>query len=299
MVHCADKVSTRHSLAMRKNNSLVAVIMMIAAMFLLPAGDTAGKLLTSVHAAAPAYVAWSRFFIGLLFVLVLLKPANLRLRLFGNWRIWLRSFLVIASINSILTALKTEPIANVFAAFFIGPILSYFISGLLLKESITTLRSALLGTGFIGVLLVVKPNAGISSGMFFAILAGLLYGSFLVANRWLAPLASGKMMLFSQLVIGTLVMTPFGIMNIPTLDWETSWLTLASASCSAAGNLFLILAYQKMEASRLAPLVYTQLISATLFGIVIFGSYPDMLSLIGLALLLSSGISSLLIQPKA
>jgi len=283
---------------MHKTNSLSAIIMMIAAMFLVPAGDTAGKLLTSTHAAAPAYVAWSRFFIGTLVIFVILKPANLQLRLFADWRIWLRSFFIIAAINSILTALKTEPIANVFAAFFIGPILSYFISGLFLKETITTLRSVLLGVGFMGVLLVVKPTSEMSSGMIFAILAGLFYGSFLVANRWLAPLASGKMMLFSQLFIGALVMTPFGITHIPTLTWEISSLTLASALGSAAGNLFLILAYQKMEASRLAPLVYLQLVAATLFGIMIFGAYPDMLSLIGLALLLSSGISSLFIQQK-
>lgn len=147
--------------------------------------------------------------------------------------------------------------------------------------------------------MVVKPTLSLSSGMIFAILAGCFYGAFLVASRWLATLASGKMMLLTQLSIGTLLLAPFGLASIPAFSAPMLGYTMVSALGSALGNLFLILAYQKMQASKLAPLVYFQLVAATIFGIWLFDTIPDMWSLIGLAVLLLSGLGSLLLpKPK-
>lgn len=99
-------------------------------------------------------------------------------------------------------------------------------------------------------------------------------------------------MLFSQLFIGTLILAPFGVGDIPEITGAVASFTLMSALGSAIGNLFLILAYQKMQASRLAPLVYVQLVAATMFGIILFGTYPDTLALIGITVLLISGLAS-------
>ena len=46
-----------------------AVLIMFLAMSLIPAGDTAGKLLTSSGLATPAFVAWSRFMVGVILVI--------------------------------------------------------------------------------------------------------------------------------------------------------------------------------------------------------------------------------------
>ena len=43
----------------------------------------------------------------------------------------------------------------------------------------------------------------------------------------------------------------------------------------------------------IAPLVYTQLIAATMLGYLVFGDWPDALSLTGLAVILASGLLSL------
>ena len=97
-------------------------------------GDTAGKLLTGAG-VQPLFVAWSRFALAalLLFWVLGLGPAGLERLL--DWRLILRAALIVGAIASILTALRTEPIANVFGAFFIGPIVAYVLSALLLGES--------------------------------------------------------------------------------------------------------------------------------------------------------------------
>lgn len=271
---------------------LRAALIMSVAMSLIPIGDAAGKLLVTEHGFYPFFLAWSRFALGTLMVLALIPRRQIDLRLFLDWRIWLRGLLITGGISSILTALQTEPLPTVYGAFFVGPILSFFLSAWLLKEPITKAQTALLLIGFGGVLLVVKPTAGISAGLGFALLAGACYGCFLTANRWLANAAPPRAMLLSHMVIGTVVLAIPGLTHIPSFTFEISILTVLSAFASMAGNLLLVIAYRMAPASKLAPLVYFQLIVATLLGWAIFNDFPDSIALLGLAVLVVSGIGS-------
>lgn len=272
---------------------------MILAMVLVPMGDTAGKLLTANLGVRPGFVGFSRFFLGLIILLPFLGRPEPRLLL--NWRVWLRGGLLCGGIFFILTALKTEPIANVFAAFFVGPILSYFLSAALLKEHTTRRQTLLLLLGFCGVLLVVKPGTQMGIGMGFALLAGLFYGSFLVASRWLKDLTRPRMLLMSQLIVGSVLLAPVGLSQIPAPSLDIAFLVVISAVFSGVGNLSLLLAYRRMAATQLAPLVYLQLITATVMGILVFDTWPDALTFAGLSLLLVSGFLSFLKNepPKA
>lgn len=275
--------------------TLRALPLMLVAMALIPLGDTAGKLLTDGLGVAPVFVAWSRFSLGA----ALIAPFVLRLvepRLFADWRIWLRGLMLVGGITSILTALSTEPIANVFAAFFVGPILSWLLSVWFLREAFSSLRLGLICLGFVGVVLVVKPGFGMTPGMGFAVLAGLFYGTYLMMSRWLANAARPRAMLFSQLAIGALVLAVPGLASMPPLTPQIAGLTLVSAAGSMLGNLLLIMAYRRAEASRMAPFVYTQLIWATLFGALVFGAFPDGLALAGIVLVLTSGLASLAVR---
>ena len=272
-----------------------ALLPMLMAMALIPIGDTAGKLLTDSHDASPFFVAWSRFAIGAILVAPL-ALRHLNRTLLSDWRIWLRAMILVAGITSILTALRTEPIADVFGAFFIGPILSWALSVWLLREPFSILRLLLMCVGFVGVILVVKPGFGMTPGMGFAVLAGLFYGLYLVMNRAMAAVASPRALLMSQLLIGALVLAIPGLLSLPAITITVSGLTVISAAGSAVGNFLLIAAYTKAEASRMAPFVYTQLLWATMLGQLIFGATPDALALVGLMLLVASGAASILVR---
>ncbi len=275
---------------------LRALPLMLLAMSLIPAGDTAGKLLGEAG-VAPAFTAWSRFALGaamiLPFVLHLTRPA-----IFADWRVWLRGLLLAGGIVSILTALRTEPIANVFGAFFLGPILAYVLSAWLLNEGFSRARMVLLGIGFLGVLLVVRPGFGMTPGLGFAVMAGVFYGGFLTASRWLSDIAHPGALLLSQLVVGALVLAPFGLTAWPELEPRILALTLGSTLGSMLGNLCLILALRMAPASGLAPFVYTQLIAATVLGWAVFDALPDALTLTGLAVLVVSGLATLALRAR-
>ena len=267
-----------------------AVLIMLVAMSLIPAGDSAGKVLTSQFGVAPVFVAWSRFALGTLFLLPFLPPATLAL--FRNWRIWLRAAMLCGGITCIQTAMRTEEVGNVFAAFFVGPLLSYVLAALFLREPISTLRSVLIVLGFAGVLMVVRPGFGIMPGLVWALAAGTFYGVFMTMSRWLSHLAPPLALSFSQLIISAGLLLPFGLTNLPAMSFSVGALTITSAVCSMMGNLMMLYAYRLAPATRIAPMVYFQLMSAVALGWLIFGVLPDLITCAGLALILGAGIAS-------
>lgn len=275
--------------------TLIAIILI--GMSLIPLGDAAGKLITQ-QGISPNFVTWTRTLIGALCLLPFSGLKISEFALFFNWRIILRALLFVCSINAIMIAVKTEPLANVFGAFFIGPIISYFLAAALLKEKITKLRSTLLFIGFLGSLMVIKPGFGMSTGITFAVLAGFFYGCMLVTNRWLAGSFRPRFILISTLIIATLIQTPFSLDSIPEINIDIASLVLLSALASAIGNLLIIEANRRLPASVVAPFIYTQLIAATLLGYIIFNNLPDIISLFGLLILLLSGFASFFLANK-
>lgn len=275
-----------------------AIVLMCIGMSLIPLGDTAGKLLTSQFGVASAFVAWSRFALGLLLLSIILGRLP-SLALLGNWRIWLRGSLIAFGILSILTALKSEPIANVFGAFFIGPIVSFVLSVVLLRERFEPARAASVALGFVGVLLIVRPGFGWSPGLGFAVLAGCFYGAFLTASRWLSGVAGPRELLLSQLAVGSIILAPIGLNAIPKMTPEIGGLVTASALASGVGNLLLVMAYRRAQAVVLAPLVYTQLLAATALGWFVFADFPDGWTWAGLAVLVISGVGAALIGRRS
>ena len=248
---------------------------------------------------APGLVAWTRFLIAAVVLLPFSGLSLAELPKLLEWRVFLRALLVASGIFCILTALKTEPIANVFGAFFIGPVVSYVLAILFLGERPSFARGVLLGVGFLGVMLVVKPGFGASSGMVYALAAGVFYGGYLAMTRAVAGEVRPRFLLISQLIIGSVVLTPVGVSaDLPDFGAVLVGLILISALGSAAGNYLLVIANRRAEASLIAPLVYTQLISATVAGVAVFGDWPDAVSFLGLALIAGSGIGSLVVSRR-
>ena len=275
----------------------LGMLVFVAVTFVV-VGDTAGKLLTGMG-VEPIIVGWTRFAIAAVVLLPFSGLKRHELSCLLDWRVIVRAGAIAAGVACILTALKTEPIANVFGAFFVGPVVSYLLAILFLGETPSRTRSLLLALGFAGVMLVVKPGFGGSAGMALALSAGIFYGCYLAMTRTVAPDYRPRLLLFSQLAIGAALLTPLGLgAALPPMTLSVTVLILVSALASALGNYLLVLANKTAEASLIAPLVYTQLISATVFGVLVFGDWPDALSFVGLVVIALSGFASLVVQQR-
>lgn len=268
---------------------LKALLLMLVAMSCIPAGDAASKILTSQMGVAPVFVVWTRFAIGALIVL----PFTWRggLSVWRDWRVWFRSCLIALGISCITRALSTAPLADVFGAFFIGPMVSFVLSVWLLKERAHWVQAAMVLIGFAGVLLIVRPGFNLSAGLGWAAIAGCCYGSFLTASRWLAPQVSMGGLMLTQLLGPVFLTTPFVIGNVPQMDWTVLALVTVSSVFSMLGNLLTLVAYKMQDASKLAPFIYFQLFSAVTLGWFVFGDWPDALTVLGMALIVGAGVS--------
>jgi drug/metabolite transporter (DMT)-like permease len=278
-------------------NPVRVALMVFLAMFLIVGGDAAGKVLTA-QGFTPFFVAWARFAVAALVLAPFCGMARHEWALFADWRLIFRAALIAAGIACILTALRTEPMANVFGGFFIGPIVSYFLSAWLLGERISWIRSALLAVSFAGVLLVVRPGFGMTVGLGFAVLAGCFHGTYLVTTRWLAPLYRPRFLLLSQLLIGSVLLAPLGYGDLPPLTPPAWGLLTISALGSAAGNLLLVLVNRTTPAGVVAPLIYSQLFAAAVIGFAVFGDVPDALRITGITIIIIAGASSILASQR-
>ena len=93
--------------------------MIVTAMFLIVGGDAAGTILTS--AGFPqVFVAWTRFALAAILLAPFCSLRMAELPKFVDWRLILRAAFIMGGIICILTALKTEPMANVFGGFSWG-----------------------------------------------------------------------------------------------------------------------------------------------------------------------------------
>lgn len=263
------------------------------AMTLIVGGDTAGKLLAE-DGVSPLIVAWTRFAMGFVLILPFSNLVRAELPSLLDPIVIARGVLIAGGVGAVLTALSMAPMADVFGAFFVGPLVSFLLAALYLGERVTPWRTTLLGLGFVGVLMVVKPGFGTSAGLLFAVLAGLFHGTYLALTRVAATRYRPRFLLVSQLAVGAIVLAPvLLIAPVPSLTGWVLALLVLSALGSAAGNLLLVLANRRAPASVIAPLVYTQLIAATAYGWIIFGDLPDWLTLAGLIAILVSGLLSL------
>jgi drug/metabolite transporter (DMT)-like permease len=272
-------------------SSFRPIVMVVTAMFLIVGGDAAATVLTGAG-FSQVFVAWTRFALAALLLAPFCAITQAELPHFIDWRLALRAGLIVGGIICILTALKSEPMANVFGGFFVGPIVSYFLSALLLRERISVVRTLLLLVSFVGVLIVVRPGFGMSTGMLFAVLGGVFHGSYLVATRWLAGSFRPRFLLLSQLAIGAAMLLPFAIGPLPDITLGLFILIAISALGSAAGNLLLVLVNRTTPAGVVAPLIYSQLLAAMVYGWAVFGQWPDEQSLVGLVIIMAAGVSS-------
>lgn len=273
-----------------------AIWLMISGAALIPLGDTVAKFAAQTYGIEIAFMAWSRFAIAACLLAPFAMARGIGPRHILMPAVIARGIAISLTVWLILQAAIRVPIASVYGGFFIAPALSFAFAILFLRERPGRIRSALILFGLAGVMLIVRPGLDMQPGMLFALGSGVFYAAFLTANRSMSGRHLPLAMLWGQLVVGAIVLAPMGF-DPGNVRWAAGAYVaiIASALTSMSGNLLLLLAYTHAEASRLAPLVYTQLIAATLYGIAFFGAVPDAWTLAGLALLIASGFAALAI----
>ncbi len=275
-----------------ENQPVKAVLLMVVGMMFIPLGDSFAKLASHQTHYSAVTIAWARFALGA----VLVMPIAL---FFGQLprlavRFWMtqliRAGFLCGCIVLIIKAVSLLPFADAYGAFFIGPAMTTIFAHIILGENVRPIEWFSVFAGFVGVLLIVRPGAAMSFDLFWALGAGCCYAGYLTATRWGRAVGPPLAQLAGQLLAGTVLLLPFSLGGISLSDLQAPEFLLGSGMSSAVGNLLTILALGYARAATLTPLVYAQLIGATLLGMLLFGTIPSALSALGLGIIVVTGV---------
>jgi len=190
-----------------------------------------------------------------------------------------------------VVAFTTLPLAEAYALIFLLPIFVTVFSFVVLKEEIGWRRWLAVFGGLAGVLLVVRPGfREILPGHFAAIGVAICGAATVLVLRVLGPSERrvtliGAVLVAAILVNGILMVPSFAT---PSLDlWP---LLLFGGLVVGLAHLLLVFATRLAPASSVAPTQYSQIIWAAVLGAAFFGEYPDVLAMVGMALVGISGL---------
>lgn len=154
-----------------------------------------------------------------------------------------------------------------------------------------------IGCGFVGVLMILRPGMNGFEATSLLAVGGMLG----FAGRDLATRAAPRDMSNAQLGIFGFAM--LAIAGVIALAWTggarwpepAHWAALGGATCvGVMAYLALTGAMRTGEISVVAPFRYTRLVFAMFLGILVFGERPDLMTLLGSAVVVASGVFTLL-----
>jgi drug/metabolite transporter (DMT)-like permease len=272
-------------------NKAVAIFLLMTTTVLFAAGDTIAKL--AVSTLHPIQMLFVRCVIVVAFTvpyaLWSIGPAvfhtdHPKTQIF-------RGLAVLGSSYLFVSGLSYLPLADASAINFVWPLLMTVLSVFILKEKVGVRRWAATAVGFCGMLLIIRPGTGaFHVAALFPLGAALLWSFAAVVTRSV----SAHDRALTTLVWTSLVMLAGATLLIPFF-WRPmtghEWLLMALiGGISIAGHSTLVFAYERANASFLAPFSYVQLVWATLLGYLVFGSLPDRWIAAGSILIVASGI---------
>ena len=236
-------------------------------------------------------VLWARFFFHTLLVAIFMGvrlPYGFTSRRL-SMQFW-RSVLMLATTVFFFTGISQTPLATASTIMFLSPIFVTLLAIPFLGEKVGPRRWVGILIGFIGALVVVRPDwGGLEKGVLFVLCAALTNASYQIVTRKVRIFDSPVTSLFYTGIVGAVVMTmvvPFYWQSPSLPDWP---LFVFLGIAGSLGHLFLIRAFRLAPASTVVPFSYSALIWATIYGYLLFSNLPDRYTLIGATLIIFSG----------
>lgn len=281
----------RQAIALPKSNLVLAgILLMLLGDFMFALNDAMGKwLVTSFSVGQVLFIRSVGAFI-ILGPMLAKQGVGPLVRVERPELQVLRVVLATADTGLFYAAVAYLPLADVMTFYMAGPIYIAALSHFFLGEKVGWRRWLAIVLGFCGVVIALRPStASLSWPSLFALLGSLSFAVTLILSRKLR--ATNDTTLVTWQTLGALAVG--GALAIA--DWRTpsaiDWsamLLLGVVSCAA--HLMITRALKLAPASMLAPLQYTLLLWAVVFGIVFFNDIPDTQILVGSAVIVFAGL---------
>ena len=276
----------------QKHQPLKGIFLFITAIFLISIVDTICKFFTKdLHAIQ---IVWG-YLIGInvtLWIFFFLKGEKLS-KLVKTKKLVLqiiRPAFLICSISSLFIGLTYLPIAEATAIGFVAPLFITALSVPILKEKVGIHRWSAVMFGFLGVIIIVRPGTEfwhIASIM--PLLGAFFFALFQIFTRLLSTTENTYTTLFYTGIGGlgwSSLMVPFVWSPMLRIHF---FVFFSIGIMGAIAHLCMISAFDRAEASFLAPYNYTKLLWVAVLGYIIFGDIPSLEMWLGAFIIVSAG----------
>jgi len=207
------------------------------------------------------------------------------------WWTALRTVATMVTALSAFYAFSVLPLAQTYAILFASPLLITILAIPILGERVRLRRGLAVLFGLVGVLIVLRPGDTDLGLGHLAALAAAVFGalSSIIVRKIGSEERSVVLILYPMMAnfLFLACVMPFVYRPMPVVDLGALGLIAALAF---VGTLTVIFAYRAGEAVIIAPMQYSQIIWATLFGYFLFGETVDGATALGAAVVIASGL---------
>ncbi len=263
---------------------------MILCCVFLASVNVFAKTLTATYSIPQ--VVWARYAFHILILVFVFGPGlfkTLKTDHFGLQAT--RSGLMIVATACYFSGISIIALADASAIMFIVPIIVTAVSAPFLGERIGLRRWVGVLFGFLGALIIIRPGTGMmQAGALFMIGAALCQAFYQIFTRRVSDTDSASTSLIYAALGGFIVLSAIAPFFWIQPDLK-SWVFMAMTGlCAGAGHFAMIKAYTVADAPTVAPYFYTHLLWSTIFGFTVFDNLPDIWTLTGATVIVTSGL---------
>jgi len=268
-----------------------AIILNASAWMIVPVMDAFAKHLSI--SMDVFQITWARYFFTVVFTL------SLMVLFYRETLVWskrpklqlIRGIILAFSTLCFFYSISVISLPKALTLAFVAPITCTALSPFLLGEKVGIRRWSAVLVGFFGTLIVIRPGfIDVNLPTLAALACGICYGFYLVITRKLSTSDNSLLTLLFTGVVGLILFSLFmpSVWVNPTLN---EWIMMSIIGFIASvAHLFIILSLKYADASKLAPLGYTEIITNIIISYYFFHELPDNWTYLGLFIIVLSGL---------
>ncbi len=208
----------------------------------------------------------------------------------------MRGIICCVNMLTVFYALKHLSLANFYTIAFTTPFMIACLSALVLKERPSLGVWMAIVTGFAGVVIAVRPDhydpqAWPLAAVLSLFAANLCMSLYSLTIKWGGRSESGTALVFYPELVTFAVLSGYALLQDAWPgDFKSIALALTSGIFSGVAALMITVAYRRAMNAHVAPFHYTQIITGSLAGYLIWGDVPTWHVLAGAAVIIASGL---------
>ncbi len=268
------------------------IVFMLVAMSLFVVNDVFMKLARETYPAGQAITIRASFAVIVGLALVFVARENDRLHMVFRSRVLQRGVLEAFSALTFGWSLGLMPLANLTAINMASPLLIVALAAMLRIEQVGWRRAAALTVGFLGVLFVVRPGAeSFNAAAIVAVISAILVAGRDLTTRTIGAEVPSTVVSLTTTVLVGLVAVAYGFTEtwLPIWRIETIYIAVAAVLVTI-GTFFIISAFRRTDVGVISQYRYAIIVFATVLGYVVWGDVPDLFAVLGVALIVGSGL---------